>query len=51
MKIVFDLLAKLKDDDPVGGFWSIGSYRDGILWGDESSLAIGAALEINHQIV
>ena len=51
-----ELLARLKQSDPVGGRWSVGDdsgAQKGTIWCDASSLAVGclSALEMNGVIV
>ena len=45
-----DLLQKVKENDPVGGVWSV-SGTDGRVWYDASSLALGCAFEVDGTIV
>ena len=45
-----DLLADVASSDPVGGRWDA-MAKEGKIWCDASSLAVGCALEINGSIV
>ena len=49
-KIKF-VLKKVKEEDPCRGIWSIDDCKDGIIWCDASSIAIGAALEVKGNII
>ena len=49
--MVLDLLEKLKNSDPVGGFWNVECCKHGTVWCDASSLATAAVLEIGDKLV
>ena len=48
-----DLMARLLSDDPVHGVWSVpaGTSKEWKVWCDASSIAFGAALELDGEIV
>jgi len=45
------VLKKVKEEDPCRGIWSIDDCKDGIIWCDASSIAIGTALEVKGNII
>lgn len=49
-QLLCDLVKRVTEQDPVGGRWPVTS-RDGRVWCDASSLALGCALEIDGVIV
>lgn len=46
-----ETLERVRVNDPVQGEWLVGSDKRGRVWCDASSIALGAALEINEVIV
>ena len=46
-----DVLKRVTSDNPVKGEWKVLSITNGKVWCDASSLALGAALEIDGKIM
>ena len=46
-----ELDKRVKADDPVRGIWKIIDSKDGTIWYDASSLAMGCCLEIGGSII
>lgn len=46
-----ELMSRVMTDDPVRGKWNVSDRRDGKVWCDASSLAIGVVLEIDGNTV
>ena len=51
MKILHEIIDRIKLDDPVRGVWDVPEAREARVWCDASSLAMGCCLEINRYIV
>lgn len=52
LKILTDMINRVKEKDPVAGVWDVPSdVKSGTVWCDASSLAVEVALEINGTIV
>ena len=51
VELAQELWKRVETEDPVGGVWDIGDTREGRVWCDASSLAVGACLEIEGEIV
>ena len=45
------VLKTVRESDPCRGLWAIDDCREGIIWCDASSIAIGAALEVKGNII
>lgn len=43
--------ALLEERDPVSGVWSVPDKKEGVIWCDASSLAVGVAVEVDGRIV
>ena len=44
--VIQEVITEVKNRDPVKGEWHIGRSKEGVIWCDASSLALGAILEI-----
>ena len=48
---VNEMVAKVKDEDPVNSYWHIPKTKKGIVWCNASSIAFGTVLEIDRKVV
>lgn len=51
LELMNDVLRRVKIHDPVGGKWTVSDTKVGEVWADASSVAIGACVKINGEIV
>ena len=46
MGMIREVIARVKEEDPVKGKWHVSNAEEGVVWCDASSLALGVVLEI-----
>ncbi len=51
VKVLAEVINRVKVDDPVRGKWSVTQSRKGRVWCDASSLALGVCVEIDGNVV
>ena len=49
--MVNEVIVKVKDEDPVKGHWHVSKTKNGVVWCDTSSIAIGTVLEVDGRVV
>lgn len=51
MTMVYDLVDRVKENDPVHGKWVVDNINCGTIWCDASSIAMGVCLEVGNNVV
>jgi ribonuclease HI len=51
LSILIDIVKSVSEKDPVAGAWAVPTCKEGVVWCDASSLAIGVCIEINGEVV
>ena len=51
INMVNEVIAKVKDEDPLKGHWHVPKTKKGVVWCDASSIAIETVLKVDGRVV